>query len=158
MQPAPFRITLKAPSTVRVVDYNGKTKCAYVSAVALRSQMHRTLKLLIDEYSLPADLEIELFGELRHDGFARASAFRISGALCKCGLPVFNGDPKEKVVLPAGGILEGFLQTDLPSNSPSGLAVFMSLLGVRSMKSETTSNDVACVVSADTSSIELKEQ
>ena len=81
MEPIPYTITLTAPATVRVVDYDTATKRAYISVVAVRSQMRHRLKRLIDAYHLPAALAVELFGALRPHGLKKASAFCISGAL-----------------------------------------------------------------------------
>lgn len=147
MEPIPYTIVLKAPAFVRVVDCDRAAKRAYLSAIAVRSQMRRKLKLLIDEYGLTNELEFELFGELRPDGYARASVFQISGALTEDDISELNGDEKcEWVVLPAGTTLIGHLRSNVPTNSLEGLAVFMSLIGINSLNAGINSNDIDCEV------------
>jgi len=103
MEPIPYTITFEAPAAVRAVDYDATARRAYVSAIAVRSHMRRMLKLLIDQYHLSTELEFELFGELRPDGLARASAFLIFGALAEADISTLGSNSKdERAVLPAG--------------------------------------------------------
>lgn len=155
MEPVPYTITLKAPATVRVVDYDVSEKRAYVSSVAVRDSMRRTLRQLVEDCHLPPGIEFELFGELRPDGFARASAFRISGA--SGATSRLELESQAQIILPRGTVLDGFLQTDVPNSSPQGLAIFMSLIGVHSLEVTPASDGVPCTMSANTSQFDLEE-
>ncbi len=158
MEPITYAITLKAPAFLRVVEYDGAAKRAYLSAVAVRSKMRRMLKLLIDEYGLSTELEFELFGELRPDGYTRASVFQISEALTESDVSAPNGDEKYgRIVLPTGTTLIGHLLSKVPNNSPEGLAILMSLIGIRSLNEGINSSSRDCEITVNTSSIDLEK-
>lgn len=154
MEPLPYALTLDGPATIRVVEYDAMQKRAYVSSVALRSEMRRALKQLSHEHKLPDGLELELFGELRPDGFSRASMFRISGALSEQAL---SGSADDTVNLPAGTTFTGFVAADVPTNSPQSMAVLMSLLGVRRLRTSNVRGGIPCTVSVNTGDVNVEE-
>ena len=155
MEPIPYTVKLKAPASIRIVDYNDSDQRIYVSSVAMRHSMRKTLDQLTRDYHLSPDIEFELFGELRPDGYARASAFRISGAFGAVSTQKVRS--KARITLPSGAILKGFLETDVPNNSPEELAIFMSLIGVNALKTTSASGNIPCVVSVNTSRFDLEK-
>jgi len=155
MEPVAYTIELMGPASIRVVDYSASEQRAYVSSVAVRNSMRDTLAQLVREYHLSDDVEFRLWGELRPDGYARASAFRISGALGATTSP--RATSPGLITLPGGTILSGFLQADVPNNSPEGLAIFMSLLGVDKLKTAPGAGGVPCSVSVNTGDFHLEE-
>ena len=156
METIPYAIALKSPcpAFLRIMD-DGTAKRAFFSPVALRSQMHRILNLLIDEYGLSTELEFELFGGLKPDGYARASIFQISSAFAETesiAAPVSKEN--DGVVLPVEITLMGYLQSKVPLNSLEGLAAIMSLIGINN--TEANSGSVDYMVTVNPSGIDLE--